>query len=261
MDRRYSAQDIVRCTLCLTSVAPMYCEVCHIHLCKECVEQHLSDLSKVHNVVSLKQYITTLKYPKCRKHPFELCERHCEECDIPICDQCDSYEKHSGHLKVDIIEHFESKKEILEKDLRELEKFIYPRYQEIVSNIPVQKDELGKCSKKLIMDLNKQSDVWHREIDLIIKNMKYYVNKVESKHLSVLNKHEDKISNTISDIQQIIAKLKRLQNSKDVSLVSEYKSRNAEFRRLPPKLYQTLCLRKLIEISLLDSLVLCQHRP
>ncbi|XP_065937321.1 tripartite motif-containing protein 2-like [Magallana gigas] len=240
MDRRYSAQDIVRCTLCLTSVAPMYCEVCNINLCKDCVETHLSDLSNVHNVVSLKQYITTLKYPKCMKHPIELCKRHCKECDIPICDQCDSLEKHSGHLNVDIIEHFESEKEILQKDLRELEKFIYPRHHEIVSSIPVQKAELSKCSDKMKIDLNKRSDVWHREIDLIIINMKYDVNEAESKHLSVLNRHEDKISNTISDIKQIIAKLKRLQNSRDVRLVSEYKSRNAEFRRLPPKLEVSL---------------------
>lgn len=241
MDRRYSAQDVVRCSLCITSVAPMYCEVCHVHLCKDCVEKHLSDLFKVHNVVSFKQYITTLKYPKCKKHPIELCKRLCEECDIPICDRC---EKHSGHLNVDIIEHFKSKKEVLQKDLRELEKFIYPRYQEILSSIPVQKAELNKCSKKLIIDLNKRSDVWHREIDLIVKNMKYDVNDVESKHLSVLNKHEDNISNTIADITLIIAKLKKLQNSKDVSVVSEYKSRNAEFRRLPNSKcpYPTLCL-------------------
>lgn len=102
MDPRYSAQDVVRCSPCLTSVAPMYCEVCHIHLCKDCVVRHLCDLSKIDNVVSLAQYITTLKYPKCR--------RHCEECDIAICDQCYSYEKHSGHLNVGIIEHFKSKK-------------------------------------------------------------------------------------------------------------------------------------------------------
>lgn len=98
----------------------MYCEVCNIHLCKDCVETHLSDLSIVHNVVSLNQYITTLKYPKCRRHPTELCKRHCEECDIPICDECYSYKKHAGHVNVDIIEHFKSKTEILQNDLHEL---------------------------------------------------------------------------------------------------------------------------------------------
>nr|XP_019930320.2 uncharacterized protein LOC105346823 [Crassostrea gigas] len=69
MDPWKSAQDVVRCTVCQTSVVPMYCEVCHIHLCKDCVQKHLYDSSKVHNVVPLKQYLTTLNNPNCRKHP------------------------------------------------------------------------------------------------------------------------------------------------------------------------------------------------
>lgn len=59
----------------------------------------------MHKVVSLKQYIslTTLNYPKCRKHPTERCELHCEHCDIPICEQCISSTKHLGHIQVDIL--------------------------------------------------------------------------------------------------------------------------------------------------------------
>uniref|UniRef100_K1R723 Tripartite motif-containing protein 3 n=1 Tax=Magallana gigas TaxID=29159 RepID=K1R723_MAGGI len=85
MDPWTSAQDVVRCTLCETSVAPLYCEVCLIHLCKDCVEKHFSDSSKVHKVVTLKQYCTT-------QNPI----KQCEQCDIPICVQCISGE-HFGH--------------------------------------------------------------------------------------------------------------------------------------------------------------------
>ena len=112
MDPRHSAQDVVRCALCRDTVAPMYCSVCHTHLCKDCVEKHFSDKSKVHTVVPLQQFL--------------------------------------------------SKKEDLRRDLLELEKSIFPKYQESSSIIKTQKIDHRKHSQKLTEELNKQGEALHR---------------------------------------------------------------------------------------------------
>lgn len=122
MDPRYSGQDVVRCSLCKSALAPMYCSVCHTHLCKDCVEEHFSDKSKVHNVVPLQQFLYT---PKCQDHPSKQCELHCKQCEVPICSQCIISKAHDKHEIVDVMENYRNKQEELKHDLRELEKIIF----------------------------------------------------------------------------------------------------------------------------------------
>ncbi|XP_065928092.1 E3 ubiquitin-protein ligase TRIM71-like [Magallana gigas] len=237
MDRRTWAQDVLRCHLCETPGPPMYCDICHIHLCVACVGKHLLDESKEHKVVPFKKRGLN---PKCSKHSTQLCDLHCEHCDIPICLECVSSNEHLGHKQVGNLKILDTKREALKKDLQELENTIYPKYQEIASNIPVQKTDLNKNSKILTTALDKHGEDLHREIDIAIKKLKSDVDEMESKHLVVLDKQENEIKCSISEITKCIADLKKLLNSNDVSLVSAYKSRIAEFRRLPPKLTVSL---------------------
>ncbi|XP_078312579.1 uncharacterized protein LOC111133699 [Crassostrea virginica] len=231
MDPHYSGQDVVRCTACETALAPMYCEVCHIDLCKDCAEKHIADKSKVHRIVSLKQFLAT---PKCPDHPNKQCELHCEQCDVPICSQCVISKKHKHHGFVDIMENCQKKQEVLKQDLEEFEKSIYPKYQEAVSKIPQQRANRSKNSQKLKTTIQNHGDMLHKEIDSIIQEMQSKIDDDDVQYLVLSDIREQEIKRIISQISEIILNLKRLLESGNVNIVSKYKSRTQEFRMLPP---------------------------
>ncbi|XP_052678906.1 uncharacterized protein LOC128159762 [Crassostrea angulata] len=231
------AQDVLRCHLCETPVPPLYCAICHIHLCTTCGGEHLLDESQEHRVVPFKKRGST---PKCSTHSSKLCELHCETCDILICSLCVSSGEHEGHKLVDSNLKCLETKNVLQQELEELENFINPVYQKIASDITVQKADLKKNSEELMTAINEHGKDLHKEIDNIIQKLKSDLDEIDSKNLALLKKQEDKITSIISEITKVIAKLKMLMNSDDVRLISAFKFRNAEFRRLPPKLTVSL---------------------
>ncbi|XP_078321305.1 uncharacterized protein LOC111114925 [Crassostrea virginica] len=191
MDPRHSAQDVVRCALCRDAVAPLYCNVCHTHLCGDCVTKHFSDKSKVHNVVPLEQFLST---------------------------------------------DFENKREALKRDLQELEKYIFPKYQESAAIIKTQKTDQLKHSQKLTSELNIQGEVLYREIHTIIQRKQAEIDEMNAQHLAAIEKQEDETNKALHEIKQVIQDLKSLLDTSDVGLVSKYRSRIEEFRKLPNKL-------------------------
>lgn len=70
--------------------------------------------------------------------------------------------------------------------------------------------------------------------------MKDELNRMESKHLMFLKRHEEEIKRSISKITESIVDLPNLLASNDINLVYEHKSRNSEFRNLPPQPIVTL---------------------
>lgn len=74
---------------------------------------------------------------------------HCEKCDIPICLQCVSSGEHEQHKKVEFSTNAERKKKVMQNDLQELENIIHPKYEEILSNVTVQRSRLMKNLNKI----------------------------------------------------------------------------------------------------------------
>nr|XP_022303034.1 uncharacterized protein LOC111110734 [Crassostrea virginica] len=240
MDPQHSAQDIVRCDLCETPVPPMCCDICHINLCKACVGEHLSDDSKDHKVVPFHKRGSTINYPKCQKHPPKTCELHCKHCNIPICASCVSSGDHDQHKKIDILTILTSKKELIKKDLQELKKLIRPKFQQAASKIPAQKAGVKQHSLKLTAALNKQGEALHNEINSLIQRKQSEIDEMDKQHLAAITTQEDVINKALHEIKQVILDLQKLLDSDDVCLVSEYTSRNEEFRSLPAQFQVTL---------------------
>ncbi|XP_048752606.1 E3 ubiquitin-protein ligase TRIM36-like [Ostrea edulis] len=234
-----SAQTVLLCDLCETVDLQSHCELCNVNLCKACVGEHLSDSSKKHNVVSFLHRKSTPNYPKCPTHADKHSELYCEECDVPVCSTCVS-KKHRGHNLCDVLEKFSAKTESLQKDLEELESRIYPRYEEMASDVRNEKSELETNYGELTTAADQQGEALHREVTAIVNQRKSDIQEMKNKHLAALDKNTDEITQRITELRKIIEDLKKILNTKDVSLTSTYKSRNGEFRQLPPKVRVTL---------------------
>ncbi|XP_056002866.1 pyrin-like [Ostrea edulis] len=239
MHPRRSGQ-VLQCDCCENVPPQSHCELCNINLCVNCVEKHLSDSSKTHNVVPLLHRKTPTNYPKCPDHADELCKNYCEKCDIPVCSTCVSSSKHEGHDISDILEKLSAKTKSLQKDLEELQTRIFPRYEEMASDVQTEKAELERNYGKLTTAADQQEEILHREITAIVNQRKSYIQEMKNKHLSILNKTTIEITQKIIELKHIISNLKSTLKSNDVSLTSAYESRNSDFRTLPLKVRVTV---------------------
>ncbi|XP_055999045.1 E3 ubiquitin-protein ligase TRIM71-like [Ostrea edulis] len=239
MHPRRSAQEVLLCDLCETVPLQSHCELCNINLCVNCAVKHLSDSSKRHKVVPFLHRKST-NYHKCPDHADKHCEIYCEKCGVPVCSTCALFGKHKGHDVSDILEKFSAKTESLQKDLEELETRIYPRYKEMASNVETEKAELETKYGKLTTDADEQGEILHREITAIVNRQKSAIAEMKTKHLDALNKNTEEITQKMAELKQIMSDLKSILKLNDVSLTSTYKSRNSQFRTLPPKVRVTL---------------------
>lgn len=147
MDPMLSAQDVLRCDPCGTPVPPSYCIYCHVNLCEACTEDHLSDESKIHKVVSIEQRAFISHYDK-------------DANNVTI--QCDQ----GAQKKVDKFEKFESDKEIQQKKIEK--KVIHARrnrrkqYRTINFRMKELQEKQQKLAYLLFEDIYFKSDEYYK---------------------------------------------------------------------------------------------------
>ncbi|XP_056002876.1 uncharacterized protein LOC125662256 [Ostrea edulis] len=239
MDPR--AQYVLLCDLCESDPLQYCCEHCDINLCTDCVSKHLSDSSKKHNVMPYHLHRKFIpRYSICVKHADKDCEMYCEKCVLPVCSICVTSGKHEGHRLTDVLEKLGFEKQSLKKDLEELKTRIYPRYEEMASDVQSEKAELETNYGNMTTAADQQGDVWHREVNAIVSQRKSDIEETKTKHMALLEKHSNEITHRMTEIKQVILEMKNILGTNDISLTSTYKSRNDEFNKLPSKIKVTL---------------------
>lgn len=97
------------------------------------------------------------------------------------------------------------------------------------SNVEIHYDKLKTTT-------SQDGENLHREIDILVNRRLLEINELKTTHLALLNEQEEENTYNISKITQSIVDLNVLLTSNDISIVSNYISKNDEFRRLPPKI-------------------------
>ncbi|XP_052708783.1 uncharacterized protein LOC128183702 [Crassostrea angulata] len=251
-----SAQYAILCNLCSRSSVTSYCVPCCVSLCSNCVDKHHCSKFKPHKVVPYqdKHMYAATKYPKCKEHVKNKCQFYCEDCDIPLCHTCVSSDKHRGHKISDDLG--KSKREKVKKDLKELKEKIYPLYQKIALDLQEEKTAVKKHYKRLDAAVSKYGDILLEKMKAVVEKGKLCIIEGKSKHISTLEKQENRIAKKMSKLERHILELKQLLETSNEFSASEYESKNSKFNRMPSR--KIIPLLKFVP-NMIDESVLHQN--
>ena len=210
-------------------------------------------LGSLETLGSLRKRGKTFNFPTCQTHYPQICELRCKECNIAICASC-VFSDHENHQKEDILKYLTDKKELIEKDLSELNKSIYPDYQKCANDLIVQKNYVRNKSEESKTNLIKQGEALHAEIDTIIQGKKSDIEDKKAQCMTALDQQEDAINHTITEMKQVIEDLQDLLKTDNVKRVFEYTSKNEEFRNLSATIHQPLPTFTIQEINIREQI-------
>ncbi|XP_061176897.1 E3 ubiquitin-protein ligase TRIM45-like [Saccostrea echinata] len=235
MDPRTSGQDVLRCDHCEDNLAQMFCSLCPVNLCKLCVGEHVTDISKKHDVLPLNLRKSMIVYPLCKIHSREHCETHCEDCNIPVCSRCVNSDKHKRHFFTSLQDLLNVKKKSIEKEKKRLQETVISTFEEMASDFKSQLVGVDEQYEKLTSDVTKDGEERHREIDIIIQKTKDEIQEMRSKHKNTLNKHLNEIEKLIFDVKESLSEIEDILQSNEVLKSLSYEIRSDKFIKLPPK--------------------------
>eukprot|EP00105_Crassostrea_gigas_P043450 XP_019927598.1 PREDICTED: uncharacterized protein LOC105340005 isoform X3 [Crassostrea gigas] len=104
-----SPYGVNQCSKCPGDTA-YYCVSCPCDLCPQCKENHVKDLQTIdHNVVSHRDKINYIPTQEiCVRHPSHVYTKYCDPCQVPACNNCQTYRKHT---QIDVITAYKTKRQ------------------------------------------------------------------------------------------------------------------------------------------------------
>lgn len=223
------AQNAIICDHCHMS-AQQFCNGCQVNLCVVCISKHVEKLPYVsHDIVPFRNRKTQIVFPLCKFHPSQRCEVHCKKCQTPICIMC-CIGYHKRHSAVELVEFFETKKQEIQMETREIENSLIPSYSErdVYMNDQISKitAELSKVEKEKA----RLEKLWHKEVDTIFHKFGSVIYSLKDSNLRTAITHQTKIKDLIKDMIQTVHQNKQILESKSALDVTNYKSKLHEFR-------------------------------
>lgn len=151
-------------------------------------------------------------------------------------------EQHGRHKFQEITEIYNTNKDVIRNDKNEFENKISPAYEEIVVDLENQLANFDGIYEKYTTNISKQGEKWHKEIDIIITEMKTKLCDMKVSRRKILQEHLDEIKQKQSLISQTLFDLGELEKSTEVSPIVEYSSKISKFSYIPPKFQLTVSL-------------------
>ncbi|XP_061186407.1 uncharacterized protein LOC133194471 [Saccostrea echinata] len=227
------AQHVITCDLC-DKPTQQFCNNCQVNLCVDCVSKHVDKQQFLtHDIVPYTKRNIQLVFQECEFHPHLRCQAHCQQCDVPVCIKCFLC-NHKGHDVVGLSNIVVNKRKEIEKEVKEIETVIIPRFQKRKVFI---KAKASKCTAKyeeLEQETEKHRQLWHDKIDIIFDKLGSLISSIKDNNLVDLETQQRKLISVISEMQKTLIQNKEILKTNRVSKITNYKSNLPKYRNIPP---------------------------
>ncbi|XP_071854982.1 uncharacterized protein [Apostichopus japonicus] len=176
LQKSFENKDLKQCVSCLKDTeVSAYCFKCKGYLCEQCYKVHVSSrmftdhkthILRLDNIegknMTLDKLTSLTEDPRCHIHERNEAQLCCNSCgNVPVCLAC-TYSKHKGHDLHDVTEIAERERQLLKKELAELNKYKGKLYG-LPTKIQITKKKLNeKAMKKKETLINQHKQQTHK---------------------------------------------------------------------------------------------------